>query len=176
MVMSVCAGSVGVWVCGELLPWRRTPFPSCLRWTQQCSRLLVAVLMLRVLFCFGVAPTSIFARWEHKIGMSYSSLSLIKFVTGMVMAAHWVRPSSATPPPRLSPILFGWVRVSVSTLLFWAVVGFFKDVPPLPLCFRTVHGVWCVQLACLWRVVVDLEGDAFSEKDVSWVQCKLGAM
>ena len=171
MVMSVCAGSVGVWVCGELLPWRRTPFPSRLRWT---SRLLVAVLMLRVFcVCFGVVPTSIFARWEHKIGMSYSSLSLIKFVTGMVMAAHWVRPSSAAPPPRLSPTLFGWVRVNVSTLLFWAVVGF---LPPLPLCFRTVHGVSCVQLACLWRVVVDLEGDAFSEKDVSWVQCKLGAM
>jgi hypothetical protein len=100
--------------------------------------------------CFGVAPTSIFARWEHKIGMSYSSLSLIKFVTGMVMAAPWVRPLSATlpPPPPFVPYSL-WLGQSQCTSLFWAVVGFFKDVPPLPLCFRTVHGV-CV--VCSWRV------------------------
>ena len=33
---------------------------------------------------------SIFARWEHQIGLSYSTMSLFKFVVGMLFAAHWV--------------------------------------------------------------------------------------
>jgi uncharacterized membrane protein YciS (DUF1049 family) len=37
-----------------------------------------------------VVARSIFARWEHRMGVSYSTLSLVKFVVGMMFAAHWV--------------------------------------------------------------------------------------
>ena len=52
----------------------------------QIVRLLRLFKLVRL-----IKGTRIFARWEHNIGLAYSLQSIVKFVLGMLFAAHWVR-------------------------------------------------------------------------------------
>ena len=55
-------------------------------------RLLRVVRLLRLLKLARILRASrIFRRWENQINMSYSFMSLIKFMVGVSTISHWVR-------------------------------------------------------------------------------------
>ena len=104
---------------------------------------------MRACAATSLCPLRIFARWEHRIGLSYSTMSLMKFVIGMLFAAHWVRRTAMYLIDCL-----GAITVAVVRLMRWVRCGAF----------------YFVQIACIWRIVVDIEGDAFDSEAHSWVQ------
>ncbi len=61
----------------------------------------------------------------------------MKFVTGMMFAAHWVRRC-------------------------WCAVLLRRLVP-------RYNGSPTAQIACIWRLVVDIEGDSTNPEIVSWI-------
>lgn len=55
-------------------------------------RLLRVVRLLRLLKLARILRASrIFRRWENEVNLSYSVMSLIKFMVGVTTIAHWVR-------------------------------------------------------------------------------------
>ena len=96
---------------------------------------------------------------EHSLSIPYSKISLVKFVGIMLFTAHWVRVRLSVFT--INPLSLAFVPLTLRVSLN----GYFM----LAYSYLSLHFRLSAQFACIWRIVVDIEGDSHDPDVQNWI-------